>query len=313
MAIRASLPAALCGIFNLHAKFAVQPYIPREPDRPTVNRRQDILIPTPHRWARFECKYLLTNTLAEKIRLWIQPYVEPDPHAAQSPDHSYRISSLYLDTQDLRLYRETIDGVERRNKLRIRRYSRDPASPIFLEIKRREDRVVEKVRAKVDDDTVAKILAGEAPRGTDLGLSGGALRSYEEFVRVYTELAVVPIVHVGYNRQAYVGLYQQDVRVTFDRHIIAEPAGARDALVPDADAASVEDVMVVLELKFNDRFPSWMQHCVQHFGLRRTSYSKYGNSLERSCAGSLGHSSFLSRDQLPPVTRLHEAREQESA
>lgn len=251
-----------------------------------------------HRWARFECKYLIHDELAERVRHWIQPYVQPDPHAAASEDHSYRISSLYLDTQDLRLYHETVDGIEKRNKLRIRSYSRDPRSPIFLEIKRRHDRVVEKVRAKVGLDTVTKVLAGKAPRAEELGFEGEARDSYEEFVRLYSELAAVPVLHVGYRRQAYVGIFQTDVRVTFDREIIAVPAGCRDALEFDTDAESVEPVKVVLELKFNDRFPSWMQDAIRHFGLDRTSYSKYGHSIESSMGHELQISSFMTESSV---------------
>ena len=37
--------------------------------------------------------------------------------------------------------------------------------------------------------------------------------------------------------------------------------------------------MVVLELKFTTQVPLWMVNLVRRFGLVRSGYSKYGNSI----------------------------------
>ncbi len=87
------------------------------------------------RFRRHECKYLISERLAARIRDYVHPYVAPDSHAAASPDLSYDITSLYLDSPDLRLLRETEEGLLNRIKLRIRSYDDHEDSPVFLEIK----------------------------------------------------------------------------------------------------------------------------------------------------------------------------------
>ncbi len=236
----------------------------------------------PVRWARFECKYLLSERVAQEVRRWIDPYVEPDPFAARSPTHSYPISSLYMDTPGLRLFQETIDGCMRREKLRIRSYSRAVDAPFFLEIKRRIDQVVEKSRVRVTRAVVADVLAGEPPSSAELGLRGAEFEAYEAFVGLALRLGVRPCVHVGYVRQAYAALYQHDVRVTFDRDVIYSSPQEQDALVRGPNTHDVENTRVVLELKFNSTFPAWMQDLVHALDLHRISYSKYGQSVATS-------------------------------
>jgi hypothetical protein len=71
-------------------------------------------LPLRIRFERFECKYLLTEAQAHALRRYVAPYVEADPHARGRPDNRYRIATLYLDTPDLRLHRETIEGLRNR-------------------------------------------------------------------------------------------------------------------------------------------------------------------------------------------------------
>ena len=249
---------------------------------------------SPTRWARHECKYVITDAAATAIREWMRPWVEPDPHAARNPLHEYRISSLYLDTSQLRLFQETLDGQAQRNKLRIRSYSRDEKSPVFLEIKRRLNNVVEKVRARVTRETVRRLLDRRAPSPREIGLRGAEADGYSEFVGLVEQLDAHPILHVGYRRQAYMGLFQPDARVTFDRGIVCAPAGELDALDETTVTQAIENQRVVLELKFTGRFPNWIEMLVEHFELQRTSYSKYGESVRRGGIASIGYSSFLS-------------------
>ena len=66
------------------------------------------------RFRRYECKYLIPESLAVEIRRYIRPFVDVDPHAADSADRSYDITSLYLDAPDLKLFWESQEGVKER-------------------------------------------------------------------------------------------------------------------------------------------------------------------------------------------------------
>ena len=63
-----------------------------------------------------------------------------DEHMAGDGPDGYRVCSLYLDTPQLALYRQSKDGIKNRYKLRIRFYDEDADGPAFLEIKQRTTR-----------------------------------------------------------------------------------------------------------------------------------------------------------------------------
>ena len=229
------------------------------------------------RFRRYECKYVVAENIAERIRGAISPYVVPDPHAAASPDHSYDITSLYLDSPDLRLFRETEDGVANRIKLRIRSYGEAGDTPVFLEIKRRCNRLVLKARARIPRAMVASILAGRAPGPVFRELDQGAC--YDEFLGWVARWFAQPTMWVTYRREAYVGTYNDDVRITMDRRLRCAPAVGQPGAVRTSDWRPIETRLVVLELKFDESYPDWMARLVQRFQLDRRSYSKYGNAV----------------------------------
>ena len=72
--------------------------------------------------SRYECKYLIPESVALRVRADLVPFVRPDPHAAGRPGGRYPISSLYLDSEDLSLYRTTIEG--NRSRFSHRRHNR---------------------------------------------------------------------------------------------------------------------------------------------------------------------------------------------
>ena len=224
----------------------------------------------------------MSDHRAEAIRRWAQAWVEPDPHAADLPGHAYIVSSVYLDSVNLALYRETLEGNCDREKLRVRSYPSVKLGkdvPVFLEVKRRRNRVVEKVRASVDSAFAKALLSGEevTVRQPDVA----------EFVAIKQRRGLGPVVRVDYNRQAYVGAFGDGARLTLDRAL-------RGSLPSDLWVRGggwlVEDRSVILELKFNGALPGWMQQLVRRFDLDRRSYSKYATTLAKGQvrAGTVG-------------------------
>ncbi|MFH1998972.1 MAG: polyphosphate polymerase domain-containing protein [Planctomycetota bacterium] len=229
------------------------------------------------RFQRYECKYLITEVQAVGIRNYMRPYVEVDPYGDGSHDQSYEISSLYLDAPDLRLYRETRNGVTNRIKLRIRTYSRDEAIPVFLEIKRRCNGLVLKARARLMRRDMETLLRGGAP---DTSLLEGEERAcYDEFLGWVGRWLAQPVVWVKYRREAYIGAMNPGVRITMDRRLVFAPSVENSGEIGDNAWLPIEKRFVVLELKFNTAFPDWMLGLVQRYGLKRTSFSKYGNAV----------------------------------
>jgi hypothetical protein len=227
---------------------------------------------------RHECKFVIGEGTAARLLQRVQPFVVPDPFAQRNPKHTYTIASLYLDDDNHTLYRETLGGLARRFKLRVRSYGDDPALPVFLEVKRRYDRVVQKLRCPIDRAHLPALLAGKADALP--GLSAGKQASLREFLRLQQQRQATPRITVRYERQAYVGRDDSEIRVTFDRRLAAMQQTLPMVLMQDERYETLPQRGIVLELKFTDRCPSWMLEAVRDCELQRTSFSKYCRSID---------------------------------
>jgi hypothetical protein len=136
---------------------------------------------------------------------------------------------------------------------------------------------------------VARLLASWCPDPEDL--AAGADTSDYLVLRRFCELGAAinasPRVLVHYFREAWVSPHDSKLRVSFDRKLAT--ARYDNALQPRhwVDAKLTQ---VVLELKFNDRFPVWMQELVRSFDLYRCAMAKYvhcTDQLPRSSPGAL--------------------------
>lgn len=227
---------------------------------------------------RHECKFVVPEATASRVLRAVQPFVAPDPYAARAADHSYPVVSLYLDDAARSLYRETAEGQAQRFKLRVRAYADDPLAPLFLEVKRRHDKVVQKMRCPVPRAFLADVLAG-AP--VDLpGPSPHKRSSLAEFQRLMVLRRARPTAIVRYQRQAYVAHDDPEVRVTVDRRLCAMPTDRPEVTFDGPGFRTTPMAGVILELKFTDRMPPWMHGVVVAEELRRVSCSKYCASLD---------------------------------
>lgn len=80
---------------------------------------------------RHEWKHEITPADRAALRQRLRAVAQPDPHA---PGGTYQIRSLYFDTPWDTALREKVNGVNRREKFRLRYYNFDP-SLIHLEKK----------------------------------------------------------------------------------------------------------------------------------------------------------------------------------
>ena len=228
---------------------------------------------------RFELKYLLSERVAQAVRDAAGPYLQPDEFAAENPRSGYPVCSLYLDSPAMTLFQQTVDGWESRYKLRIRLYDSQPDSPVFCEIKRRRNQVIIKQRVEAPRDLVERALSGQMQslRSSRPGrtVASEAQEVWDEFWRLRAELRASGITYVVYRREAYVGRNDDNVRVTFDREIWGAPYRPGEPLLVPTTGSAALIQGVVLEFKFNERYPAWMHQLVQQFGLERCSVPKY--------------------------------------
>jgi hypothetical protein len=194
------------------------------------------------------------------------------------PNLRYTVRSLYYDSPKLDFYWEKIDGVKVRRKLRIRSYNTLKSdSAAFLEIKRRYGTAIVKERAKYSYTEITRLMSSPAniwltyDQSTDGSLVLG--KWVDNIVRWNLEPAVV----VAYEREAYVGRYDDDnnVRLTIDMDVRARITESVDELFATDNEIPITGNLYILELKYNNFMPKWMRALVQEFGLQQRSISKY--------------------------------------
>lgn len=224
---------------------------------------------------RREIKYIIKEEVALAIRSYLSAYLEPDEFAAGKPDNSYSVHSVYLDSNDLDTYRAANDGMRNRFKLRIRYYDDLPDSPVFFEIKRRINEGIVKQRARVRREAVKSLLVGESP--TPEHLYSWDERQWADlldFWQLVERLEAAPRAHNAYQREAYVNA-EASVRVTLDRSVQIEPEFSGVLPIALDEATEVFPQVVILELKFTDRMPTWLIEMVRGFDLKSSGAAKY--------------------------------------
>ncbi|MBN1508328.1 MAG: polyphosphate polymerase domain-containing protein [Sedimentisphaerales bacterium] len=230
---------------------------------------------------RYEMKYLITESQAAGIERYIRPFLEPDRYSKLRRGGRYPIVSLYLDSPELRLCKETLTGVKNRFKLRIRSYTDEPDYPRFFEIKRRINRVILKSRARVMDRDVAALLKGKLLSAQGYTTDEAALNQFQLYVAT---IHAGPMVLVRYTRHAWESTSQNRVRVTFDRDlcykVTHEPVVRLGGTGWQHNDITVHST--ILEIKFTGTHPLWLSRLVEDFGLELNSVSKYATSIEQA-------------------------------
>jgi hypothetical protein len=229
---------------------------------------------------RFERKYYISERLVPQIREFVSGYLELDEFSVGKHENLYPVHSLYLDSVQLSTYWATVHCEKERFKLRVRYYNDDPQSPLFFEIKRRANECVLKQRAIVHRGCGVRLVNGQLPGLEDLVSSKPHhLATLQRFSYLMQRMNARPMMHIAYEREAWISPKTNAVRVTMDRQVRGE--ARRDPVFRTVMRQPVFPFtrQIVLELKFTDRFPDWFADLVRHFNLLQTGAPKYCGSI----------------------------------
>jgi hypothetical protein len=232
---------------------------------------------------RYELKYLVSEAQAAAIDRHIRPFLEYDRYSKLQRGGMYPIVSLYVDSPDLQLCKETLTGLKNRFKLRIRSYTDEPEYPRFFEIKRRLNRVILKSRARVTDQDVPLLLAGGLLPPQGFSTDEAALNQFQLYA---ANIQAGPKVLIRYLRQAFENTDENRVRVTFDRELCYKVTELPEVRLGGTgwQRNALTNGYVVLEIKFTGTYPAWLSRMAAHFNLQARSVSKYATSIEQACA-----------------------------
>lgn len=198
------------------------------------------------------------------LRSRLRVLMEPDAHAA---DGRYRIRSLYFDDPTDRALREKIDGVNRREKFRIRYYNGDTGF-INLEKKSKLNGLCRKQAVRLTAEQAQEIADGSIPQ-----IRQNAPPLLQEFCYKMKTEGLRPKVVVDYTWESFV--YRPgNVRVTFDYNI---RTGLRCTDFLNADLVTVPagDSPILMEVKWDAFLPDVIRDAVQMTGRRASAFSKY--------------------------------------
>ena len=188
-----------------------------------------------------------------------------DAHAGT--DGTYRITSLYFDTPYDAALREKLDGVDRREKFRLRYYGERPDF-LKLEKKFKVNGLCGKRSARLTWSEAERLLSGE-----DAFLLERGEPLLSELYHKLRGVLLRPRTVVCYDREAF--LYAPgNVRVTLDRNLrtCGDSAGF---LSPGAFPLRPLEGVTVLEVKYDAFLPDLVRLAVQTPGRRAGACSKY--------------------------------------
>lgn len=236
--------------------------------------------------ARYEFKYLVGPETVARIREVAAMYVEPDRFGDNG---AYTVSSLYLDSSDWMLARQTLVGQRNRFKLRLRTYGFSATDLVFAENKGRVGSSIVKSRALMSRAQASALARADVPPAG--GFTTEKPRdqsSLDRFRALQDGITARPALWVQYYREAYQSVFGDGARLTFDTRLQVQIPSTSRPFEPDAErwarvplrrahggvpAGQAEPV--ILELKFNNAFPAWMDRMARTLRLQRVSCSKY--------------------------------------
>lgn len=232
---------------------------------------------------RYELKYHITESMAAAIARYVSAFLQVDRYCKLHRSGDYPIVSLYLDSEDMQLCRESLGGHKNRVKLRIRSYTDEPEYPRFFEIKRRLNTIIMKGRTRVMDRDVPALIAGLPLPPQKFKADVETINQFQLYIN---SIRARPVVLVRYMRQAFEGDSSNRVRVTFDRELAYRTTRRPEVRLGGSgwqrNPFNINGV--ILEIKFTGHFPMWLSEMAKYFNLRQRSISKYASSITDSCA-----------------------------
>lgn len=182
----------------------------------------------------------------------------------------YRVNSLYFDNINDHALREKIDGVNVREKFRIRYYNQD-TSYIKLEKKSKRDSVGYKSSARLTSDEVLKIINNDY----EFLLTSNEPLLVEFYTKIRNHGLRAKSI-VVYDREAFT-YAPGNCRVTFDRNLRTTDS-IQNFLNNDFKQYNISDSITVLEVKYDNFLPDIVKMAVQIKDRHVSAYSKYAVS-----------------------------------
>lgn len=215
---------------------------------------------------RHEYKYLVSNEEIAIIENRIKKYMQKDMHV--NDKEYYSIKSLYFDDYfNTNLY-DNINGIDPREKFRIRLYNND-TSRISLECKKKENGKTQKVVEVISKEQCEYII------------NNGYIKNIDSQSKLLKKLTLCmmkdglkPMTIVQYDRVPYI-FKHGNVRVTFDKNLSSSNE-IKSFLESNYPKRPVMPTNInLMEVKWDEFIPDEIYELLSIDNLQQTAYSKY--------------------------------------
>ena len=212
---------------------------------------------------RYEKKYVLNNLEYEDIRQALASHITLDSYGRSA------ICNIYYDTDNYDLIRNSIEKPVYKEKLRMRSYGvPKDKDAVFLEIKKKYKGVVYKRRVSMSlKDMNIYMSTGIKPQG-----DSQILREIDWFKTIHD---VSPKTYLAYDRQAFFGNEDPNLRITFDQNIRWR-SDDLDLSLGDHGTPVDDPSQTIMEIKIPGNTPLWLCRILSERNISSTAYSKYG-------------------------------------
>ncbi len=236
---------------------------------------------------RYEKKFLMNREVMEKILPEIEAHMRPDKYCLDGA--TYSISNLYYDTRDNAVIRNSLQKPFYKEKLRMRCYGipKDENTQVFLELKKKVNKIVTKRRAKLTyGDACLFMETGVYPK-TDSYMTRQVLREIEYYL---SHKDVYANTRISYDRLAYFDRKDDSFRLTFDKNIryLKKAEGPIDFQDSHQGSCLLSEDLRLMEVKVSNAYPLWFARLLSTEGIYPVSFSKFGVSYKKELLEQLG-------------------------
>lgn len=215
-----------------------------------------------YNFKRTEKKYVITQNQYIRFLKKSFHYLKDDEYK------EFTVNNIYFDNVEDFFIRHSISKPKYKEKLRLRGYN--DLDQLFIEIKKKYNKVVYKRRAPITFDQI----------DNEYSFNNKESQIEKEIDYVIKKYHPIPKYYIGYKRSAYKDKENGNLRITFDRDITYR--------MDDLDLRSgfygeklLKDNQLVMEIKTNEAMPLWLVDILNELHIYPTSYSKVGNVYKK--------------------------------
>ena len=232
---------------------------------------------------RYEKKYLLDYDTCQKIQRRLVEYMELDEYNKNHP--FYTISNIYYDTEDNHLIRHSLSKPRYKEKLRLRGYGVPKLEDkVYLEIKKKVNGLVNKRRTKLVLSEAYEFAETREKPELKSYMNKQVLNEIDYLLKLYKP---VPKLYLAYDRKAFFGINNRDLRITFDTNIRSRREDLRLEAGDHGRKLLPSDELWLMEVKAEKTIPIWLSKLLSEYKLFKTSFSKYGTEYKTLIRESL--------------------------